>query len=155
MYVRNYKQVYNETKVWPICYDNNVVMIIIGVVSDILPFPLSSKMEPLERDEHKSKFSFSWKHLLISSCLWIAFLLCSMAYSTMNPFFPQEVITVIYLPVAVSYYQENVAGCRQRNSIFSHGPHNRHCSIDCGHYISNIWIHSKFYVKSLWINSCI
>lgn len=77
-------------------------MIIIGVVSDILPFPLSSKMEPLERDEQKSKFSFSWKHLLISSCLWIAFLLCSMAYSTMNPFFPQEVITVIYLAVAVT-----------------------------------------------------
>lgn len=45
----------------------------------------------------KSKFiNLDWKSSVTLVCLWIAYLLCHMAYSSMYPFFPSEV-TVMYV----------------------------------------------------------
>ena len=33
----------------------------------------------------------NWKNIVIMACLWLAVLLCSMAYSIVAPFFPSKV----------------------------------------------------------------
>ena len=33
----------------------------------------------------------NWKNIVIIACLWLAVLLCSMAYSIIAPFFPNKV----------------------------------------------------------------
>ncbi len=35
-----------------------------------------------------------WKNVFAAVCLWIAFTLCSAAFSMIAPFFPQEVATL-------------------------------------------------------------
>ena len=32
-----------------------------------------------------------WRNVVVVVCLWLAYTLCSAAYSIINPFFPQEV----------------------------------------------------------------
>ena len=32
-----------------------------------------------------------WKNAAVALCLWLTYMLCGMAYSTINPFFPQIV----------------------------------------------------------------
>ena len=32
-----------------------------------------------------------WRNVVVAVCLWLAYTLCSAAYSIINPFFPQEV----------------------------------------------------------------
>lgn len=32
-----------------------------------------------------------WRNVAVAVCLWLAYTLCSVAYSTINPFFPQKV----------------------------------------------------------------
>ena len=33
----------------------------------------------------------NWRNIVVVVCLWSAYLLCNVAYSTINPFFPQVV----------------------------------------------------------------
>ncbi len=35
--------------------------------------------------------SWNWKNLVVSVCLWVTYLICSIAYSIIAPFFPDEV----------------------------------------------------------------
>lgn len=43
------------------------------------------------KNEANSKFTLNWRSMWIFFCLWTAYFLTCLAYSIMNPFFPQEV----------------------------------------------------------------
>ena len=38
---------------------------------------------------------WNWKNLLTVVCLWLTYLICSMAYSIIAPFFPDEVYIIL------------------------------------------------------------
>ena len=38
--------------------------------------------------------STNWRNVLAAACLWIAFMLCSAAFSIIGPFFPEEVCSL-------------------------------------------------------------
>lgn len=59
---------------------------------------LASKIAAAE-EKGKSKIlatlcSWNWENIVIIMCLWVAYLLCNIAYSTIGPFFPREVILI-------------------------------------------------------------
>ena len=45
----------------------------------------------------KRRFSFSSKEVIVCLSLWIAYTLINIAYSTINPFFPQIVSYLVYI----------------------------------------------------------
>ena len=51
-----------------------------------------SLLTPQAPDNKKQKSSLNGKNVALFVCLWVAYFLCSMAYSIIGPFFPQEVL---------------------------------------------------------------
>ena len=46
---------------------------------------------PTTQQKIKSFLRKNWRNVLVLVCLWIAFSLCTAAFSLMTPFFPKEV----------------------------------------------------------------
>ena len=46
----------------------------------------------------------NWKDVLTTSCLWLAYFLCNVAFSLIAPFFPEEVYTYVHTQGGLQHF---------------------------------------------------